>query len=67
MLQAQHLEDVHSAVHACNNSHVPLGVESESNIGEMAYVCLVVVKEFVSIWGEVARIRHRDILPQQVA
>ncbi|MEY2754319.1 MAG: ATP-dependent Clp protease proteolytic subunit [Actinomycetota bacterium] len=50
--EAEHLEDVHAAVHAGDDRQVPTGPQREVVVGKLGDVVLVVPEEFLGVGGE---------------
>ena len=67
MVEAQHLEDVHAAVHAGDDGKVALGRKGETRISEGLDETGVIEDKFVGVGGKVGGGRHGYILPEQVA
>lgn len=67
MVEAEHLEDVHAAVHTSDNGEMALWCECKTRIGEVLDKTDVIEDKFVSVGGKVGGGRHGYILPEQVA
>jgi hypothetical protein len=67
MVETQHLENVHAAIHAGHNGEAAYGLNTEAVVGEYLHKCGVVFKELIGI-GEKGGfcVFHADILPLSV-
>ena len=64
--EAEHLENVHAAVHACNNGELSLGLQGQTMVGKLSDEVLVVAEKFVGARRELFVFVgcHRFILPE---
>ena len=60
--ESEHLEYVHSAVHARHDGQMALWGEGESTIGKIRRKLLVIEEQVVRIWCEFFRCCHSDIV-----
>ena len=67
MVEAEHLENVHSAIHAGDDGKVALGCQGEASVSEVLDKTSVIEDKFLGVWGKVGGGRHGYILPEQVA
>jgi hypothetical protein len=67
MVETQHLENVHAAIHAGHNGEASFGFNAQAVVGENLHKCGVVFEEFLGI-GEKGGfcVFHDDILPLSV-
>ena len=67
MFEAEHLEDVHTAVHARHDCKMQQRGERQPNIAELRDKSRIIQQKFRGARGKVIGVRHGYILPEQVA
>ena len=64
VVETEHLENIHAAVHAGHNGEAPFGLNTEAVVSENLHKCAVVFKELIGIGKKGGFcVFHDDILP----